>query len=131
MLNLVIALKLWAKNWAHSTGMFFCDNSAVVQVVQTGRTRDDMLTLRLRNIWLLSATYDLTVTIDHIRGKANNIADLLSRIYSGKPVDQNLLKNLQDSHIWRKIPIQFLISTFQSNFRFFLNFCSIVVTSLS
>ena len=107
MLNLVIALKLWAGNWAHSTVKFYCDNSAVVQVVQTGRTRDDMLALCLRNIWLISATYDITVTIDHIRGKANNIADLLSRIYSDKPVDQSLLRDLQSSHIWRKIPMQF------------------------
>ena len=107
MLNLVIALKLWAENWAHSTVKFYCDNSAVVQVIQTGRTRDDMLALCLRNIWLISATYDITVTVDHISGKANNIADLLSRIYSVKPVDQNLLKDLQNSHIWRKIPIQF------------------------
>ena len=56
MLNLVIALKLWAKNWAHSTVKFYCDNSAVVQVVQTGRTRDNMLALCLRNIWLILAT---------------------------------------------------------------------------
>ena len=66
-----------------------------------------MLALCLRNIWLISATYDITVNIDHIRGKANNIADLLSRIYSDKPVDQSLFKDLQSSYIWKKIPIQF------------------------
>ena len=107
MLNLVLALKLWASNWAHSVVQFYCDNAAVVQVVQTGRTRDEMLALCLRNIWLLSATYDITVTIKHIRGKANHIADLLSRIYSDKAIHQNLLRDLQDSYTWRKIPIQF------------------------
>ena len=33
MLNLVIALKLWASQWSHSVVKFHCDNSAVVQVV--------------------------------------------------------------------------------------------------
>ena len=35
MLNLLIALKLWAHEWSHSVVRFFCDNLAVVQVVQT------------------------------------------------------------------------------------------------
>ena len=107
MLNLVIALKLWAVQWSHSIVKFNCDNSAVVQVVRTGKTRDDMLALCLRNIWLITSTHDITLTIDHIRGKSNNIADLLSRVYSDKPVDQNLLSHLKDTHIWRKIPIHF------------------------
>ena len=47
MLNLVIALKLWAAKWSHSVVKFYCDNSTVVQVVQTGKTRDGMLALCL------------------------------------------------------------------------------------
>ena len=97
MLNLVIALKLWAESWPHSTVRFYCDSSAEVQVVQTAKTRDDMLALCLLNIWFISATYNITVTI---KWKSNNIADLLSPIYSDKPVDQNLLKDLQNSHTW-------------------------------
>ena len=110
MLNLIIALKLWAAQWSHSIVKFYCDNAAVVQVVQTSKTRDDMLALCLRNMWLITATHDITLTIDHIRGKSNNTADLLSRIYSDKPVDQNLLRYLENTHTWRKIPMHLNIS---------------------
>ena len=68
MLNLVIALKLWARDWAHSAVKFYCDNLAVVQVVRTGKTRDNMLALCLRNIWLITASYDTDLHIDHIQG---------------------------------------------------------------
>ena len=67
-----------------------------------------MLALCLRNIWLITATHDIALTIDHIRSKSNNIADLLSRIYSDEPVDQNLLSHLANTHMWRKIPIHFV-----------------------
>ena len=95
MLNLVIALRLWAESWSHSAVKFYRDNLTVIQVVQTGKTRDDLLALCLRNIWLITDIYDITLTIDHIKGKSNNIADLLSQIYSDEPVNQDLLKSLQ------------------------------------
>ena len=63
MLNLVIAPKLWAESWSHSVVKLYCDNSAVVQVDQTGKTRDDMLALCLRNIWLITAT-DTIATLE-------------------------------------------------------------------
>ena len=92
MLNLVIALKLWARDWVHSAVKFYCDNPAVVQVVRTGKTRDNMLTRCLRNIWLITASHDTDLQIDHIQGRANKIADLLSRIYSPKTVNLKFLK---------------------------------------
>ena len=105
MLNLLMALKLWAHRWSHSVVRFFCDNLAVVQVVQTGKTRDSMLSLRLRYIWLITATHDIDLHIDHIQGQSNTIADLLSRLYSPKPVDSQLLETICNSYMWRKIPI--------------------------
>ena len=107
-MDLIIGpVRLWTESWSYSAVKFYCNNSAVVQVVQTGKTRDDMLALCLRNIWLTTATYDITLTIGHIEGKYSNIADALYRIYSDKPVNQHLLKNIQKSHIWWKIPLQF------------------------
>ena len=107
MLNLVIALRLWSQKWAHCTVKFYCDNSAVVQVVRTGKTRDQMLALCLRNIWLIAATHDIHIEIDHIQGIHNNKADLLSRLYSDKPVDHKLLRELENTCTWHRIPIQF------------------------
>ena len=107
MLNLVIALKLWSQKWAHSTIQFYCDNLAVVQVVRTGKTKDRMLALCLRNIWLIAAIHNIQIEIDHIQGACNNKADLLSQLYSDKPVDNTLLEELENTCTWHRIPIQF------------------------
>ena len=53
MLNIVVALKIWA--------------------------RDPVLALCARNVWLISAMYNISIHIEHIPGKNNVIADLLSR----------------------------------------------------
>ena len=84
---------------------FFCDNLAVVQVVRTGKTRDNMLALCLRNIWLSTASIDLQ--IDHIQDRANKTADLPSRIYSPKTVNLNLLGDIREAYTWHKIPMHF------------------------
>ena len=103
MLTLLIVLKLWA----HSVARFFSDNLAVVEVVRTGKTRDNMLSLWLRNIWLITATHDIDLHIEHIQDRYNKVADLLSHVYSPKPVDTELLQTLVESHIWHRIPIHF------------------------
>ena len=108
MLNLVIALRVWAKNWSHSVVKFYCDNMAVVQVARTGQTRDHMLALCLRNIWLITASFDIDLQIEHIQGSHNIQADLLSRLYSNKAIDKALLETMQNNCVWDDIPIWFL-----------------------
>ena len=97
MLNLAIAFKLWGQKWAHMTVRFYCDNLAVVQVVNTGKTRDEWLALCLINVWLLEASYDITLTIDHIKGSSNNVADMLSCLYSDKITDFELYTQIKDT----------------------------------
>ena len=75
MLNVVLALRLWARDWAHSAMKFLCDNLSVVQVVQTSKTRDNFLTASMRNIWLILAMYDTDFHIDHVAGSKNEVAD--------------------------------------------------------
>ena len=107
MLNLVVALRVWSKKWTHSVVKFYCDNMAVVQVVQTGWTKDHMLALCLRNIWLITASYDIDLHIEQIQGSHNKQADLLSRLYSNKAVDETLLETMQKNCIWHDIPIHY------------------------
>ena len=107
MLNLVIALRVWARKWTHSVVKFYCDNMAVVQVVQTARTKDQFLALCLRNIWLITASHDIDLHIEHIQGAHNVHADLLSRLYSNKVVDKTLLETMHNTCTWHDIPIQF------------------------
>ena len=56
-----------------------CDNAAVVSILNTGRGQDSLLLAIARNVWLLAANSDIDLTLVHIPGKNNIIADLLSR----------------------------------------------------
>ena len=93
MFNVLLVLKVWGREWRHSSVKIFCDNHSVVQVVKTGKTRDTFLALCIRNMWLQTAVYDITLVIEHIAGKDNRIADTLSRIHSTRTVDENILLN--------------------------------------
>ena len=104
MLNIVIAIRTWGKFWCHSAISIHCDNLGVVFVVKTGKTKDPFLALCIRNIWLLSAHYDIDLHIQHIPGCFNVIPDSLSRIYSDTPVNHRILRELEDHYVWEHIP---------------------------
>ena len=57
--NILVALRLWAKYWASSSVIFHCDNLAVVQVVASGKTKVKFPNACIRNIWLLTAVFDI------------------------------------------------------------------------
>ena len=103
MLNILVALRVWTIFWRHSTVWIFCDNKAVVQVAESGKTKDPYLAACIRNIWLLIATYDIDLIVEHIQGSHNIIADCLSRLYSDKTTNLTLLENLQNNFIWEKV----------------------------
>ena len=103
MMNIIVALRLWGRLWQHSQVKIFCDNEAVVQVVASSRTKDPFLGACIRNLWLITAIFDISFQIEHIRGRHNIKADLLSRLYSHKPVHQDLLLDLKLNYIWDKV----------------------------
>ena len=104
MWNIVIALLMWGHLWRHCSIQIFCDNLAVVQVMNTHRTNDPFLSICDRNVWLLAASNDIFLQVHHIRGKDNVEEDLLSRLHSGTTVDPVLLKHLTDTCTWDKVP---------------------------
>ena len=68
MINVLVALKLWAQSWTNKRVRLYCDNQAVVQVLSTGNTRDAVLRACARNIWLLTAMYNVSIDFTHILG---------------------------------------------------------------
>ena len=68
ILNIVVALKLWGSLWQSHAIEVKCDNMAVVEVLNTGRARDQMLATSARNIWLLTSMYDIDLVVTHIPG---------------------------------------------------------------
>ena len=83
MINVFIALKLWRNELQGKTIVIHCDNMAVVSSISSGRSWDLFLGSVARNIWLLTATQDIDLTVVHIPSKRNIYADTLSRWYGG------------------------------------------------
>ena len=79
MINIIVALRLWGSDWSHQKAILKTDNMAVVNICNSGYTRDQALASIIRNIWLLTSEYDICLKVVHIAGKKNTIADLLSR----------------------------------------------------
>ena len=82
--------------------LIHCDNLAVVSILNTGKTKDTQLATLARNIWLECAKNDIQITVTHIAGKTNTIADLLSR-WSNSEIDKEKLRDLLPHHVWLKI----------------------------
>ena len=75
MLNIVVALKIWGPMWRDARIQMHCDILAVVQVLTSGGSRDLILSTCARNLWLLSAMYDITIQFSHFAGVQNTVAD--------------------------------------------------------
>ena len=69
MLNIVVALKVWSNLWQNKKIKIKCDNLAVVEVLDSGKTRDQFLALCARNVWLISAMCNIQLVFSHIPGK--------------------------------------------------------------
>ena len=72
MLNVLVALKTFGHLCNSKTINIFCDNNAVVTVLQTGKTKDPLLGTIARNIFMHAASLDIFMKFTHV-------ADLLSR----------------------------------------------------
>ena len=74
MVNVVVALKIWATQWACKKLRIKCDNMAVVDVLTSGKTKDTIFACCACNRWLLSAIYNISIHVEHISGKSNIVA---------------------------------------------------------
>ena len=108
ILNIVVALKLWGSLWQSHAIEVKCDNMAVVEVLNTGRARDQMLATSARNIWLLISMYDIDLVVTHIPGVTNVVADLLSR-WQHNYQNISKLNKLVVDHQWLSVHIDHTI----------------------
>ena len=79
MVNILLAIRLFASKWKQCKVRVRCDNQAVVQVLSSGRTKDTILAVCAHNIWFGAARFDVVIRYDHIQGVNNRVADLLLR----------------------------------------------------
>ena len=104
---MLVALRVWGKLWTSTQVLLFCDNEAVDQVIGSSKTKDPFLAACLRNIWLITASYDIDINIRHIAGVQNNLADALSRWFSPHRIKEKILNHLLNNCKWDKVPHNF------------------------
>ena len=82
MLNVVVALRLWAPIWSGKKMQVFCDNMNTCTALQTGRTRDLYMQSCVRTIFLITVKFDIELMICHCPGVELVAADSLSRVHT-------------------------------------------------
>ena len=79
LMTVLVALRLWCAGYHGRRIRIWCDNSASVQVINAGRTKDPWMLSCVREIAFLCATHQLELRAEHIAGVLNRLPDLLSR----------------------------------------------------
>ena len=102
MLNILVALRVWGHMWRHQHVVFNVDNAAVVTICNKGYTKCNHLGAMIRNIWLVTAIWDIELVVIHIPGKQNCVADTLSRLCKDASKEIALSALIQDP-IWYHI----------------------------
>ena len=107
MWNVLVACRIWGKLWQGRCIHIYCDNMAVVQVLNSGKSRDQSLAVLNRNIWLECAIHDIELKISHIQGKVNVIADVLSR-WQNSAVQWEKLLSVVPQPVWWQVKSEHL-----------------------
>ena len=77
--NVLVAVRLWAPEWAGKKVILYCDNWATVCSLNSGSAQDHVIRGAGREIWLLCALFDIYLVVRHRPGSQMAAADLLSR----------------------------------------------------
>lgn len=89
---IIIALRLWGSEWRGLGIRVYCDNEAIVTVLNSGRTKDTLLGRCLRNVWLCTSLNEFELTAVHLPGISNRAADYLSRWHVSSIYQQNFFE---------------------------------------
>ena len=97
MLNVMVALKVFAHACKGKHITFHIDNQAVVNSLKFNKMKDHILQSIVRTIWLLAAANDVQLSYSHIPGILNKEADALSRVFQSQQLQgftQSLLQKM-------------------------------------
>ena len=79
MLAVILCLRLWGSNFKGKRIRIYSDNLSVVTVINTGKSRCEILQSCLRELTFLNAINECEVRVVHLDTHANRLADHLSR----------------------------------------------------
>ena len=83
LLNIVVAVKVWAASWAGHKVRVECDNMNSVLTLQNARAKDPFMVHCAREIHFWCARHDIEILISHAPGAMMQRADALSREHLG------------------------------------------------
>ena len=79
LLPIVLACAVWGRAVQGNTVKCCTDNAAVVSIVNTGRSKDELAMHLMRCLAFFTAHFQLVVWAEHLPGVENSAADALSR----------------------------------------------------
>ncbi|XP_063059122.1 uncharacterized protein LOC134452589 [Engraulis encrasicolus] len=80
MYPIVVACVLWGSGWRRKRITFFCDNAAVVAIINKGRSKCPKLMALVRRLTWQSVIGNFVFSAAHVPGHSNVMADSLSRL---------------------------------------------------
>ena len=84
LLNIVVAVRTWARDWAHQKVGVHCDNMNACLAVRSGKSRDGYMQSCVRELFLLCSINDIELHVTHCPGTDMKRADALSRAHTGQ-----------------------------------------------
>ena len=79
LVPIVLAAAVWGREWKGKCVMSYCDNSAVVAIVNKGDSKEPEAMHLLRCLAFLKAKFQFSLYSSHVKGVNNELADTLSR----------------------------------------------------
>ena len=92
LLAILLAVRAWSRLIVGKKMVVGCDNQAVVAVVNTGRSRDQLLQRLLRELVYELAMADSEIYLVYVESKMNVLPDILSRMGTDKIYEQKFLQ---------------------------------------
>ena len=95
-LNIIIALKTLLPDNIHCIEvLIITDNIPAAFSLTTGRARDPVIASCTRELWLITATHQLTIKVAHAPGESLVLADALSRRHKSPDYEKYIVAVLE------------------------------------
>ena len=105
MWALMVAIKLWARDYTGEKIYIECDNMAVIHVTNGAKAKDRILQRYLREITFTLAVQQCEVKLVYVKSKMNVIPDILSRIHESHQ-QEKLHKLLSENPHWHECIVE-------------------------
>ena len=90
LVPIVIGCVVWGPLLIKKDTELKCDNRGLVDAINKGSSRDEMVMHLFRCLWFFTAFFNIRVTATHLHGVNNSSADMLSRNQAEHfPLDQS------------------------------------------